>query len=156
VTKTQSISRIKIWWFVYRHRPWLRWAYVLGRWLHGARRVKNQGLEGTRGALNVEGIDIEWGGACPVQGEGTVDGYPCYYRSRGECWEIEVFPIGTDLEKTPWPDSVWYYDECPYIWPDGGWVPAQVSEQCIRKAVQLFREKDRPRDSYGPAFTRNI
>jgi hypothetical protein len=156
MAETQKISRVMVLWIMYRQRPWLRWAYVLGRWFRGARRLKNEGLDGTQGALYEAGIEIDWSGACPVQGEGIIDDYPCYYRSRGECWEFEVFPLGTDLKQHPWPESIWYYDECPYIWPDGGWVTAKVSEQCIRKAARMFRDRDLPRDSYGPAFGGNV
>ena len=30
------------------------------------------------------------GGVCPVQAEGTIDGYPFYFRSRGESWSLRV------------------------------------------------------------------
>jgi hypothetical protein len=29
-------------------------------------------------------------GACPVQAEGFVDGFPFYFRSRGETWSLSI------------------------------------------------------------------
>ena len=43
-------------------------------------------------------IVYEYGpeGLCPVQAEGTIDGYPFYFRARGERWGLHIAPIGLD------------------------------------------------------------
>ena len=90
------------------------------------------------GSIHSEGIDVEWGGACPVQGDGsataidrTEDGIPVthqfYYRARGASWSVE-FAGG------------FVYEESPYIWPDGGWLGAEENERNIRLAVAKWRE----------------
>ena len=141
MAETTKISRLRVWWIVYKNRPWLRWAYLLGRWFHGARRIQSKGYDATKGALSEDGLEVEWGGACPVQGFGTIDGYPCYYRSRGESWSFDIFPPGTDLsvDADLSVDPIWSHEADPYIWPDGGWVSSDVSAACIRNAAALFR-----------------
>jgi hypothetical protein len=91
-------------------------------------------FEEAQGAIHDDGITITWGGACPVQGQGVVDGVGCYYRSRGSGWHME-FGDGE-----PCGGSNWSYEETCYIWPDGGWVTAQESERNIRLAVERWRE----------------
>lgn len=45
-----------------------------------------------------EGIEIERiAGLCPVQGEGTIDGYPFYFRERGRRWGIYI-SMKSDLD----------------------------------------------------------
>lgn len=81
--------------------------------------------------LGEDGIKIEWGGMCPVQGTGHVDGKTIYYRARGMGWSVDI------AEDTP---EAWSYEEAQYIWPDGGWLQASVSAANIRKAVAKWRE----------------
>lgn len=66
----------------------------------------------------------------------TVDGLPCYYRSRGEGWQFHVasWPDGDALA-----EDAWVYSERPYFFPQGGWVSPEVSRECIRRAVSLYR-----------------
>lgn len=53
----------------------------------------NQGLldalATTAGQAIGEGYEIDFGGACPVQGTGLVDGHEAYYRARGDRWIVE-------------------------------------------------------------------
>lgn len=116
---------------------WLarRW-YRLERGLQGARDVETADLGETNGSLHEGGLEIEFGGACPVQGFGRVDGLPCYYRSRGEGWQFHVasWPNGDPLN-----EDAWEYFERPYFFPQGGWVSPRVSVECIRRAVSLYR-----------------
>jgi hypothetical protein len=139
------------WWrVVFEHRllsfcffKWYGWPVrALGWFIHdtrrrleGARRVE-QGP--TTGCVYDDGLEIEFGGMCPVQGEGIVDGRTCYYRSRGDGWQFHVATAdGTDALE----HEEWEYAEYKYIWPAGGYVAASVSEACIRKAVALWRAK---------------
>jgi hypothetical protein len=88
---------------------------------------------GTDGVFEAEGVHIPFAGACPVQGDGEVDGFGCYYRSRGSGWALEI-KIGGD--------EPWTYGEWDYVWPDGGWIHRDESMKNLAKAVQKFRERD--------------
>lgn len=83
------------------------------------------------GLVADDGIKVEWGGACPIQGEGSVDGRTIYYRARGSGWRIDIAE-GSQSEFT--------YGESEYIWPDGGWLNAAESERNIRLGVAKWRE----------------
>lgn len=118
--------------------------YAYDHVVHGARPVKigkADAFKEAQGKVSEAGIHVEFGGACPVQGDGTVDGRACYYRSRGSGWQFSVAPEGS-------PDALgtdcWEYAENPYHWPDGGWVHADVSTDCIRRAVAKWRSEGRP------------
>lgn len=92
------------------------------------------------GVYEAEGVHVEFSGTCPIQGYGTIDGYACYYRSRGEGWQFEVY-AQSELGEGPLPDPIWEYTEDPYIWPEGGWVEADVSCSCIKRAVGMYRRE---------------
>jgi len=101
-----------------------------------------QGVTGgdTDGTATGEGYEVPFGGACPVQGDGIVDGFPCYYRSRGAGWSFTVYPPGTDDDDLETP-AVWEHAEICYLWPDGGWVSTARSVACIERAVAKFRAR---------------
>lgn len=146
------MTGLRGWWFWARlavtgwlacgawHKPkWLRRPlYVLYRLLQGARFVRTGD---TMGSISEPGLEIEFGGACPIQGDGIIDGYPCYYRSRGEGWE---FCVALEPDGYPLLFEAWDHYERPYIWPQGGWVTPEVSERCIRKAAALWRAGRKP------------
>lgn len=97
----------------------------------------------TDGTATGEGYSVDFGGACPVQGWGVVDGHACYYRARGKGWSLEVYPPGAsadDLNASP----LWEHGEACYIWPDGGYVRPELSQQNIARAVAKFRGRDAP------------
>ncbi len=88
-------------------------------------------------------IVIEYlGGNCPVQGEGTIDGKPFYFRARGDCWRLG---IGGDPVVSP----EWEYGEDYGTWPDAGWMTAEEAEQFLRQAAKRFSdgEPSRPEES---------
>lgn len=135
--------RLWAWWHIrieHSRNPVLHWfgrlLYVLRRYLQGARCVAGADFADTCGSYDAPGVSIEFGGLCPVQGDGFVDGRACYYRSRGEGWQFHVAADGSDDALG---DDAWSYSERPYIFPDGGYVSAAVSRACIAKAVKLFR-----------------
>jgi hypothetical protein len=110
--------------------------YRLGRWLEGARHPKLGGFWECHGEYVADGVDIAFAGACPVQGEGLVNGLPAYYRARGESWSLT---IASDPCADPLCDSgAWSYWESPYYFPDGGWLHRDESIANIRKAVSLY------------------
>lgn len=142
--------RLRIWLYLRRHmlqhsnnriKRWLGDAwYNSQRYLAGARHIKTAPYAETKGSICCEdGLEIDFGGACPVQGDGTIDGRACYYRSRGEGWQFHVAREGTDDLF-----NGWHYEESPYFWPEGGWVSADVSRVCIRRAVEAWRKAGRP------------
>lgn len=49
----------------------------------------------------------EWGGACPFQAEGTINGKPFYFRARHGSWTLEVAEVGDD----PVRNATLYYAE---------------------------------------------
>lgn len=111
--------------------------YRLARWLEGARKPRTSGdLDETHGVYVAPGVELEFSGACPVQGDGEVDGFPCYYRTRGEGWQFHVATHGGD----PLDDGAFCYWERPYPFPHGGWVHREVSLECIRRGVEAFRK----------------
>ena len=101
-------------------------------------------LGGMSGRYLAEGVDIPFGGACPVQGDGTLDGHPVYYRSRGTRWSFDVWEKDAPLtDCLPEGDPIFTYVEIKYTWPDGGWVEADETVANIGKAVELFRSGKR-------------
>lgn len=88
-------------------------------------------------------INIEYiGGNCPVQAEGIIDGYPFYFRARGNTWRLEVC-----LDKSqPVNCLVWWEAECG-VWEheenygerfEAGWMSKEEACQFINKAAILF------------------
>jgi hypothetical protein len=149
------MKTIRIWWSVAVHLLWMRivrrpallWLCRRFAWVVGKRNPKLGSCEDTAGAVMDPGVEIEFGGACPVQGWGTVDGLPCYYRSRGDGWQFELRKEAWDyqMERLEFEEVVFEYSERCYLWPDGGWVHREVSEKCIRKAVARFRAEQKRR-----------
>lgn len=126
------------------HHRVVRWLgrslYRFRRSLQGAHDIDTVGgiahANDTHGSLSLSTpeLDIEWSGACPVQGEGTLAGRKVYYRSRGEGWQFHVAPEGGEV----FDDGEWLYERRNYFFPDGGWVTSEVSEACIREAVSAW------------------
>lgn len=110
--------------------------YRILRRLEGARPTRCAPYEDTCGSYIAPGVEVYFYGACPVQGDGEIDGRPCYYRSRGEGWSLSV---AASPDADPLDDDAWVYTEQPYIWPEGGWVHRDVSRACIEKAVAAYR-----------------
>lgn len=79
--------------------------------------------------INITGV----GGNCPVQGYGTVNGKPFYFRARGERWSMSIG--GSDEILSP----EWYYEE-PYgeVSFEAGWMPEETAFKMIDKAFGLY------------------
>lgn len=97
----------------------------------GARDNDEQGYA-TDGAYSGDGVHVGFSGACPVQGDGELDGMDVYYRARGNGWSLDVTLSDTE---------VWTYGEGKYAWPDGGWIHRDESAANIEKAVAAFRAR---------------
>lgn len=77
------------------------------------------------------------GGACPLQGRGTVDGLLWYYRSRHNAWSLEVYPEGAEWRaEMALPDVgpawLWTGTDCT----EGGQLPSY--EAAEMQAVRLI------------------
>jgi len=106
------------------------------------REPQTASLDTTIGSIGDDGIEIDFGGACPVQGMGEVDGHTCYYRSRGRGWQFMVWAKGVTEHQINkhGAEPIFEYDEDPYAFPDGGWLHRDESIANIRRAVTKFRE----------------
>lgn len=88
---------------------------------------------------------VEWesfGGNCPVQAEGTVNGIPFYFRARGEWW---TFGIGDDPVGITMGEAEGFYRECHYSPGDtyaAGWMPQDEAKAAIRRCIlEYLRER---------------
>ena len=80
-------------------------------------------------------LDGSVGGACPVQGEGLVNGLPWYFRARGGVWRFSVArtPDGDPISA---PGQDWEGED-----PWGGWMPAKQAARIVRHcAAQIQAE----------------
>ena len=72
---------------------------------------------------------LSFGGNCPVQAEGFIDGEEFYFRARGQRWSMS---IGGD----------WYYEE---EWGDGpfsaGWMPEETAISMMEKAFAKYDDE---------------
>lgn len=89
-----------------------------------------------------DGVAMEtFGGYCPVQGEGTVDGHEFYYRARHDHQSVEIaVDAGVTLESL-WPlengsDRVWFYEE---EYSNASWITKAAAYEFIIRAVGLWR-----------------
>lgn len=82
------------------------------------------------------------GGYCPVQGEGTFDGEPFYFRARGQHWSLGVGadPVSVSMgleegfsRQEPWGDG-------PY---DAGSMPTSEARSIIRRCYDEWRATPR-------------
>lgn len=138
--------RVRLWlwrWWVERHLPRL---YAGWRYLCGARRPYMG--EDTCGTYGGPGVWVPFGGACPVQGTGEVDGFGVYYRARGESWSLDVYDCEIEGNDLPGDEhQVWSYHRREYVGYAGGWIDHRESRRNIEIAVKRFREWRLTRES---------
>lgn len=82
----------------------------------------------------MQGLDMQAGcGACPLEFEGTIDGVPFYFRSRGQTWTMG---IGGD----PVLEPRWFmrgpWGEPPF---GAGWMPDHIGQAIVEKCCELWR-----------------
>lgn len=82
----------------------------------------------------MDGLHIEQiAGLCPVEGEGTIDNVPFYFRADGSKWRIG---IGADpMMATEW-SAMGFWGASPV---DAGYMPADIAQAIIEKAAELYR-----------------
>ncbi|RVT96202.1 hypothetical protein EOD42_13885 [Rhodovarius crocodyli] len=84
-------------------------------------------------ALPMPGIIIETlAGQCPVEAEGTIDGEPFYFRSRGAHWTLG---IGGEVIGDP----RWQYREPYGTWPDAGYITEEQARRFIAEGAARYR-----------------
>ncbi len=92
-------------------------------------------------------VVIDWiGGNCPVQANGTLDGYPFYFRARGEHWTMTI----ANSKDTPMDDLWSGYEEAWHYGEDygdsqfaAGWMSEDEARAFLQKAAELFmKDKD--------------
>jgi hypothetical protein len=80
-------------------------------------------------------------GACPVQGEGFVDGLPVYFRARGARWSFRVSefpnadPVMVGCKATGWLAQGAYGE-----FPDAGWMRESHSRAIVEACIRGFRK----------------
>lgn len=90
------------------------------------------------------GIEVDtFGGMCPVQVEGKVDGLPFYFRARGEAWSMR---IAAAPDGDVFAEDAWFYGEPWGIWPEAGYMPDGVAIQHIEASVERWRKSKLPPD----------
>ena len=74
-----------------------------------------------------------YGGNCPVQADGTVNGKPFYFRARGQRWSMSIG--GDDVIGKP----EWYHQEA---YGDtefaAGWMEWEEALTFLRKAAAMY------------------
>jgi hypothetical protein len=87
-----------------------------------------------------DGWDGHLGGACPVEGEGVVDGHAWYFRARGESWAFEVYEQphvhGEEAAKAIFDTGG---EHKP--WPEAGWMTNSVAWAHVEASIAAFRAR---------------
>lgn len=80
------------------------------------------------------------GGNCPVQGDGTVDGHPWYFRARGAAWTFDIAEAAAaDPVDVGWGTPGWCAGAKYGTWPEAGWMSLGEAWAFIYQAVADFR-----------------
>ena len=80
------------------------------------------------------------GGWCPVQADGTVDGVPFYFHSRGEGWSMAIGddPVGVTIGNKPgWVQNELWGTE-PFA---AGYMPLDIATKIIQRCAEEFSRK---------------
>ena len=78
------------------------------------------------------------GGNCPVQAEGTIDGKPFYFRSRGEHWSMSIG--GEDVVSNPEWRHEEEYGDGPF---EAGWITEDEAREFMEKSAGRFHMSSR-------------
>ena len=85
------------------------------------------------------GIAIDtFGGNCPVQMDGTIDGKCFYFRARGAHWS---FGVGEDPGDAI-DGTLFYHDQEYGEWPDAGWMTRVEAAGFVLAAAELWRARN--------------
>ena len=75
------------------------------------------------------------GGCCPVQAEGFINGYPFYFRSRGEHMSLRIAKKRNGDPFKDFDAHTEQYGEDPYA---AGWAETKDCEDFISRAAALI------------------
>lgn len=82
-------------------------------------------------------------GQTPLQGYGLIDGYPWYFRARGDSWSLGIVEDKTiDCECLPLVGccSGWLIEESWGEWPSAGYMDEEIAWSLIEDTFKKFRE----------------
>lgn len=91
--------------------------------------------------IDADGIDVSWGGWCPVQAFGTFDGCAVYLRARGARWRLE---IGRGPEVSEWDTPLhvaWVFRGSYGDGPDAGWMDDAHVRWVLLVAAAVWRAR---------------
>lgn len=82
-------------------------------------------------------------GDCPVQGWGTCDGFPWYFRARGEHWTMAVATDPAGDPASIGDASEGFYREEPYGQTrfEAGYMPLDEARYFIVRCLEEFRSR---------------
>lgn len=101
------------------------------------------GVSGRR--LSGDGWSGDFGGLCPVQGFGAVDGSPFYFRARGSSWELAV-AVGGEKNGDAIDvacgarDGFRHREDWPGDEDAASWMETADVTKCMERAVEAFRK----------------
>lgn len=86
-------------------------------------------------AFNATGATLaSFGGNCPVQAEGMVDGQTFYFRARGDAWSLDIGP-----EDTWHGDGAWRIDGDYGSGFDAGWMHKHEALGFMVEGIAAYR-----------------
>jgi hypothetical protein len=83
------------------------------------------------------------GGRSPVQGWGRVDGFPWFFRARGDAWSLEIAEdpalYEEDFPEVGGEVAGWAAGERWGTWPDASVMTAEVVWSIVETCIARFR-----------------
>lgn len=95
----------------------------------------------TDGEFSEDGLVMKFGGACPVQGYGTLDGRIAYFRARHDSWRLEVYEEGAKADESfrlPMEPAEWSYGGDVF---NAGWLRPEETIALLRLALSKYHSR---------------
>lgn len=113
------------------------------QWVQAMQRILAPALERLEDAP-AERVEDGWQGqlygACPVQGQGDVDGFHWYFRARHDAWSFEVYSTPFEADGGLPPDHTRVWDVEGEA-GDASWMPYSEAWQRIAESITSFRRR---------------
>jgi len=94
---------------------------------------------GKMDALKDDNIRVDWlAGLQPVQADGWIDGYPFYFKGRGDFWEMSIAKIKSDDLDAALDLSLPRWEHIQE-YPNAGHAKFIIVLECIEQCAQAFR-----------------
>lgn len=85
--------------------------------------------------------DVTWGGWCPVQGYGLIDGCAVYFRARWTSWSLEI-GRGPEVDEYGGPAHTAWVFRGEYGMPgEAGWMNDFHVRWCLLVSVAVWRAR---------------